>query len=125
MSFRFQLALTAITVSAGTGAVAQQPPCDEGLRAPTGIVFGYRARGDRCEGVYVRQLGGTTMALASLTAAFEDFQADSVKQLIVAWGSPETNVGIRVRGIQPNLYYGMDVAPPMKPCSPTIGRRAF
>lgn len=112
MCIRFSVALASIMVAAVTGAGAQQPLCDEGLRAPRGTDYGYRARGDRCEGVYVRQLSGTTMALASLTAAFEDYRPDSVKQLIVAWGSSDTGVRVRVRGIQPNLYYGMDVAPP-------------
>lgn len=112
MSTRFRLALASVMIIGVTGATAQQPPCDEGLKSPKGNAFGYRPRGDRCEGVYVKQVGGTTMALASLTAAFEDYHPDSVEQLILGWGSPDTGVRIRVRGIQPNLYYGMDVAPP-------------
>jgi hypothetical protein len=112
MFLRFHLTLASVSIIVVTGTMAQEPPCDEGLRAPRGNAFGYRPRGDRCEGVYVKQVGGTTMALASLTATFEDYRTDSLEHLILTWGSPDTSVRIRVRGIQPNLYYGMDVAPP-------------
>jgi hypothetical protein len=59
--------------------------------------------------VYIKQVGGTVLAIASLTSTFEKYAPDSVKELHFAWSvASDSGVSIRVRGIQPNLYYGMD-----------------
>jgi hypothetical protein len=91
---------------------AQQPACDPGLHPLAGTRFGYGPREDRCEGVYVKQVGGTALAIASLTSRFEQYDVDSGKNLRFAWSASGDSVRIRVRSIQPDLYYGMDAARP-------------
>jgi hypothetical protein len=92
---------------------SQGAPCDAGLRTPAQNPYAYGPRGDRCEGVYVKQVGGTVLAVASLTSSFERYDPASVKDLRFTWSAPaDSGLRIRVRGIQPNLYYGMDAVRP-------------
>jgi hypothetical protein len=91
----------------------QQPACDPGLRPRPQTPYAYRPLADRCEGIYVEQVGGTVLSVASLTASFEKYDLTSGKSLRLAWpGRGNRELRIRVRGIQPELYYGMDATRP-------------
>lgn len=86
-------------------------PCETSLR-PVGP-SGYRQRGDRCEGVYVTDVSGGELWLASLTGTFARFDPDSVSRLVVRWRAPgDSTLTLRARSIRPNLYYGMDTRRP-------------
>jgi hypothetical protein len=76
--------------------------------------YGYRLRGDRCEGVYVRELGAVSLALASLTESFEDYDAKSGQALVVEWSKLPADVGIHLRALalRRRLYYRMDSSRP-------------
>src|SRR5258706_286953 len=78
-----------IVVFMGTTALrpshAQAPPCDPGVATLAQGDFGYRARDDRCEGVYAQKVGGTVLSLASLTESFEDYSPSSGRDLILQW----------------------------------------
>lgn len=88
---------------------AQQFACDKQLEQQAYGAHGYRQRGDRCEGLYAKPVGGTTLWVASLTEYFEDFDAASGQQLIVDWSPPESSVvQLRADGIRRNLYYRME-----------------
>jgi hypothetical protein len=105
------VAVTSVLASSAIAQVA--PPCDAGLRRPAQSPYAYGPRtGDRCEGIYVKQVSGTALALASLTSGFEAYDLASVRTLTFRWSGPaDSLIRIRVSGIQPNLYYGMDAAP--------------
>jgi hypothetical protein len=94
-------------------ASGQAPPCDPGLVGPSSNPYAYGPRGDRCEGVYVKQVGGTLLSVASLTTVFDTYDLTSTKSLSFAWSAAgDSGLRIRVRGIDRDLYYGMDVRRP-------------
>jgi hypothetical protein len=107
-----------IVVVAGTtplrpGQGQTTPPCDPGLAALAKGDFGYRARDDRCEGVYAQKVGGTVLSLASLTESFEDYSPSSGAPLILQWrryGNAE--VRLQARTITQRLHYRMDALRP-------------
>jgi hypothetical protein len=86
-----------------------QEVCDTSLSAPQGSPHGYRLRGDRCEGIYVQELAGTTLKVAALIESFEDYSLTGAQDLRVAW-TPlgEGTVSLRAWGLKPRLYYRMD-----------------
>lgn len=103
-----------LTLLAGTllPAAWAQSPCDPTLPQPA-APQGYRLRGDRCEGIYVQDLAGTTLRLASLTRSFSDFDPTTERQLRLAWtplGSTQTHV--RASALKHGLYYRMDAVRP-------------
>lgn len=106
-------ALTWSAVGARLSAQSLETICDPGLRSHAQSPYAYGPRGDRCEGVYIKQVGGTVLAIASLTSTFDRYDPDSVKSLHFAWpAAGDSGLRLRVRGIQPNLYYGMDALRP-------------
>ena len=98
----------------GASALAAQtaptrPACDSGLVQLASPVNGYQARGDRCEGVYARQVAGTTMFLSSFTATFEKYDLDSDDPLIIHWDArTDSGVQLRAETIKAGRYYRMD-----------------
>jgi hypothetical protein len=103
-------------IPAGTCALlsvllfGQQPTCDRGLESHASGPHAYKRRGDRCEGIYVQQVGGTVLTLASLTESFEDYAtAAGGPPLTVEWSSFDSStVVLRAQGIKHDLYYRMD-----------------
>ncbi len=106
-----------ITSFPGMSALGgQEVPCDAALldRARTGP-YGYTQRQDRCEGLYVREVAGTALFMASFTAVFEDFNSDAPEAIQISWPSADNNTSlpndslrILARGIKRDLYYQMD-----------------
>lgn len=99
--------------------IIQEPPCDPGLQSRARGPHGYRLRGDRCEGIYVQQVSGTVLALASLTESFEEYGlAAGGPALTVEWTAPNGgNVRLRAQGIKRDLYYRMDTVRPSAPAT--------
>jgi hypothetical protein len=64
--------------------------------------------------VYVRQVAGAVLSVASLTRAFAEYDPDSTARLALAWAAPAGDgpVHLRVRGIRRDLYYAMDAVRP-------------
>jgi hypothetical protein len=92
---------------------SQDGPCDPGLLAFARGPHGYRLHGERCEGIYVQQVGGTALWVASLTQAFDSFDLSSGADVVVEWAAPaEHGIRIRAQGIKHNLYYRMDAVRP-------------
>jgi hypothetical protein len=99
--------IVALTL-AGT-ASAQTPTCDPDLPSSSTHPYGYRARGDRCEGVYIQEVGLATLLVSSLTESFEDFDPAHNQDLQLDWTGPrQGEVHIRAHGIGPRLYFRMD-----------------
>lgn len=91
---------------------AQVSPCDLQLIQPPTNPYGYRQRGDRCEGVYVQQVGGTPLTVASWTESFENYDLQSGRPLTLEWDAPNnTPVRLRAEGLRRRLYFRMDAAP--------------
>ena len=101
-----------LVVSASTlaaQATPAKPACDSGLVQLAAPVNGYQARGDRCEGVYARQVAGTTMFLSSFTETFEKYDLDSDDPLVIHWTArPDSGVQLRAETIKAGRYYRMD-----------------
>lgn len=105
-------------------------PCDASLPAASGHPYGYRLRGDRCEGVYAKPVASTSLNVVSVTADFGDYKVDSAEPLTISWalprepaapaaevcGSPATGtsgeVRLRAQSLQPRVYYRMDTVRP-------------
>jgi hypothetical protein len=92
---------------------AQAVPCDPSLEPSAADPWGYRARGDRCEGIYAQPVAGTPLIVASFTERFDGFDPDSTASLVLRW--PATGSGeVRVRAValRRRLYYRMDATRP-------------
>jgi len=91
-----------------------QTPCDSNLAQLGQNPNGYRLRGDRCEGIYVQPVSGSTALLvASFTELFEDFDPSSLGNLSVEWSHPvETTIHLRAYALHEKLYYQMDAVVP-------------
>jgi hypothetical protein len=95
-------------------ALAQENPCDPQLKQSTGDPDGYRVRGDRCEGIYVREVSDSgTLQVASFTAAFDDYDPASGRDLVLRWAAfGDGGVRLRAYSLRPKQYYRMDTKRP-------------
>src|SRR5687768_9332763 len=86
-----------------------QVTCDPALPAIKEGHLGYRDRGDRCEGLYINPVSSTTLAVASFTEHFENFD-NTGNTLLIEWDKPPAGdeIHLRAQGIRPRLYYRMD-----------------
>jgi len=113
MIARIALFVVPVLLLPRAGAIRQGGACDEGLVGKASGPHGYALRGDRCEGIYVQQVGGTQLALASLTESFEDYSLASGAALTVEWTElGQQSVRLRARGLKHGLFYRMDTVRP-------------
>jgi hypothetical protein len=107
------LLLEGMTTAQALGTEAA--PCDPNLISPSGEATSYHLRGDRCEGVYVKQVAGESgLLVASFTEAFEDFDSSSKIDLHLEWKPLGTgNVHVRAYSLKRRLYYRMDSVRPV------------
>jgi hypothetical protein len=83
--------------------------CDPLLRPSRDDPYGYRLREDRCEGIYIREVAGTTLLVASLIESFEDFNPSASQNLQVEWPAlGDANIRLRAQAFRHRLYYRMD-----------------
>jgi len=92
-----------------------QDRCDPSLPVVPNNSLSYHDLGDRCEGIYIQQLGSTTLQLVSFTKSFEAYNLSSGKPLQIKWDKSPSNsiTRLRARGTKRKLYYRMDTY-----CSP-------
>jgi hypothetical protein len=84
-------------------------PCDPELSLLSSGPYGYRLRGDICEGLYVQQVAGSALQLVSLTSYFEDFNPEPTQNLVIAWKSPtKAETHVRARATDRRIYFRMD-----------------
>lgn len=87
--------------------------CDPSLGQPEGNPYGYRLRGDRCEGMYVKQVGSTALMIVSFTESIEDYNLKIDKDLVVQWKTPGSEAArLRAYSLRRRLYYRMDTVRP-------------
>jgi hypothetical protein len=98
------LALAAAILPAGP-SLAQS--CDAYLHSSASDPYGYRARGNRCEGVYIKDLSAS-LRVVSFTREFDTFTgSDPILHLEWTGGYPG-GVHLRANSLRPRLYYEMD-----------------
>lgn len=90
--------------------LAAQSSCDPALAKLSNGELGYRDRGNRCEGLYIKEVGSTSLQIASFTESFGPLNTKSGKPLLIEWDKPPGNntVRLRAQGIKHKLYYRMD-----------------
>src|SRR5258708_19828625 len=88
---------------------AQQSPCDPNLAQLGQNPQGYRLRGDRCEGIYIQPVSGSsTLLVASFTEFFEEFDPTSSDPLSGEWSSPAgTPIHLRAYALPQKPYSQM------------------
>jgi hypothetical protein len=115
--FRIAVALTAILLRTISRSDVQSTPlraedsaCDPHLVQPSDDPQGYRLRGDRCEGIYVREVAGSlALVVVSFTESFEDFDPSSTKNIEIEWARfGSESIRLRAHGLTYKLHYRMD-----------------
>ncbi|GAB6905021.1 hypothetical protein DESC_700181 [Desulfosarcina cetonica] len=88
---------------------AQESHCDPSLEDLPDNPMGYRLRGDRCEGIYIKNVGSTTLTIASFTEWVEDKNFLSAEDVTIKWTMPlDWRVHLRAQSLKRRLYYRMD-----------------
>jgi hypothetical protein len=108
LSLAITFLLPARTLTSLVGAPVG--PCDPNLKQVEQYPQGYQLRGDRCEGIYIQPVSGSsTLLVASFTTSFEDFEPSSIDKLPLEWSSLSTTpVRLRAYALREKLYYQMD-----------------
>jgi hypothetical protein len=101
------------------GTLLAKEHCDPHLVKQPGHPQGYEDRGDRCEGLFIREVSGSGgLLVASLTDALEPFDPGAEKDVLLEWRLPEPgSTRIRVFGLKRRVYYRMDTLRPSGPTS--------
>jgi len=73
---------------------------------------GYQKRGDRCEGLYVANVGSHSLAAMSFSLGKIRYELSSAVRLQVSAPGQTESVNIRAVAIPPKTYYRMDAALP-------------
>ena len=110
----FFLGLSFVGIYGFNSADTRADPCDHYLKSAHDDPNGYRPRGDRCEGLYTRDVTAmATLRVVSFTELFTDYDGRSGADLQVDW-SPfgEEPVHVRAYGLRRRLYYRMDTLRP-------------
>ncbi len=116
-SMRLALLITSLLFAApiwsisdgGHPSAEQTTSCDSQLEQPASNPNGYRLRGDRCEGVFIQEVAGTPLVVASFTANFDPYDVRAVQNLDIGWSAPsEGPIQLRAYGLRRKLYYRMD-----------------
>lgn len=96
----------------GSGAAAtiavQGNHCDPLLPVSTENSFGYRLRGDRCEGIYIQPVSSTPLVIASFGRFVEPESNGAAGTVLVEWAPDSGAVRLRAMSLRPRTYYRMD-----------------
>ncbi len=124
---RLEIAYSTLLSLACLGpAHAAAADCDPSL-TQVKTAFGYRDRGDRCEGVYIKEVSSTALTVASFTEVFEPYDLQSSEPLHLAWDRPPGNASVRLRAqsLRRRLYYRMDAVQQLPRRLLSTGRQTF
>jgi hypothetical protein len=86
---------------------AQQLKCDS-LHPLPGSTSAYKNRGNRCEGLYVAEVGSRSIDIISFTAGSINYDLNSRSPLKVTALGNSPSVNIRAVAVTPRTYYRMD-----------------
>jgi hypothetical protein len=99
------------TAATGGSLSAQTPRCDTSVRTQAGDPSRYQLRdGNRCEGVYIQDIAGSsTLRVASVVQYFENFADSSLLPLRVEWSAPSgAPVVLRAYSLRSGVHYRME-----------------
>ena len=102
----------AICFSVDSRSVRAQDVKCKGLPPLQDSQSGYQKRGDRCEGLYVANVGSHSLAAMSFSLGKIRFELKSAVRLQVSAPGQTQTVNIRAVAIPPKMYYRMDAALP-------------
>ncbi len=104
------LCVLGLNISIPDSLPAQDNYCDPNLSRPAGNPYGYRLRNDRCEGIYIQKVAGTTgLQLVSFTGLYDDYNLDTGADLFINWPDLDsTRVRLRAYCLKYRTYYRMD-----------------
>lgn len=91
---------------------AQELKCN-GLPPLQNSQSGYQKRGDRCEGLYVANVGAHSLAATSFSLGRLRFDLSSTVRLWVSAPGQTLPVNVRAVAIPPKTYYRMDAVLPV------------
>jgi hypothetical protein len=92
---------------------AQESHCDSHLNQTSDDPSGYRLRGDRCEGIYIKEVAGEALRVVSLTESVEAFDTAAAKNLLLEWTTPgNAAIHLRAYALRERLHYQMDTIRP-------------
>src|SRR5258706_10093833 len=92
------------------GVVAAQDTNCKGLPPLQDSQSGYQKRGDRCEGLYVSNVGSHSLTAMSFSLGKIRFDLTPLVKLQVSAPGQKEPVNIRAVAIPPKTYYRMDYA---------------
>ena len=115
--------IAAVVLCSAPDAVAQSGACDEQLTARVAQSTlrdspnRYRAREDRCEGLYgerdISTGGDGPLLVASLTSSFDRFDPKVADELVIEWpDSGLRGVDLRAYSLRRRFFYRMDTRRP-------------
>lgn len=106
--------MTSGAAGVNPGATARTDFCDSSLPSPANDPLGYRLRGDRCEGRFIKEVGNTTLSLRSLVESVSPLDGSGARTLHADWPvlPGAVDVALRVQGVKRRLYYRMDTRRP-------------
>jgi hypothetical protein len=95
-------------------ATAVSSPCEAALVKPATDPLAYGLRGERCEGVYVREVAGTGgFAVVAFIASRSVPAIERGKPLVLEWPTGlDTPILLRAVSLRRKLYYRMDARRP-------------
>ncbi|HEU4723201.1 MAG TPA: hypothetical protein VFS59_17700 [Gemmatimonadaceae bacterium] len=112
----FGVALLAALPTPGRVAAPPRFECDSLVRTRPSDPLRYRQRGDRCEGVYGREVaaGSSSLLVVSLVEWLEPFADTASPPLHIEWAAPRgAPVSLRAYSLRPGLFYRMETARPI------------
>ncbi len=95
---------------AANSSQALEIKCDMSLPIPKNDPYSYQLRGDRCEGIFIKEVSSTTLTIASFLKHFDFFDPNSTIPLNLSWDKPEgaNIITLRAQSLKHRLYYRMD-----------------
>jgi len=89
-------------------AAEQSRHCDRYLPVSLDNPFGYRLRGDRCEGMYVQPVTATPLIVASFGQMNVPELLPANGALLVEWAPDSGDIRLRANSLKSKTYYRMD-----------------
>jgi hypothetical protein len=115
---RRRLVLISLAGATLKTALGGKTPCEESKHCDLSLPClpsdknGYKPRGDRCEGQFIRTVANPLLRLVSVTTAVDRFKAE-LSFLGVTWPGQRKEVRLRAESLQPRKFYRLDsIRPP-------------
>lgn len=102
----------ALSLGLMSGAASAQELVCKGLPPLQGSQFGYQKRGERCEGLYVANVGSQSLAATSFSLGKVRFDLKSSVQLQISAPGQTQPVHVRAMAFPAKTYYRMDAPLP-------------